>query len=181
MYHREQPPSVEGKVDRSSAIATVRKQGSAPHDSATHEHRPLRVSSLHLFNLYGIYFLLKRSYTLVRMSSTPALPPFVRPPPQCEMCSSERFLSRFIRRVDDNTRAYFAHIITPRWFGFRMDAITLIVLTASCFASVAANEHSQTTGKVRTMRTLVFCCLVLGCCAWLESSKWTLRLERTNP
>lgn len=61
--------------------------------------------------------------------------------------SEERFLSRFIRRIDANTRAYFAYIFTARWLGFRMDMVVIIVLTASCFVSVAVNEYSKGIGE----------------------------------
>ncbi|CAN0151598.1 unnamed protein product, partial [Discosporangium mesarthrocarpum] len=51
-----------------------------------------------------------------------------------------RFMEDFKLKVDLNTRAYFAYIFTARWLGFRMDMVVFIVLTASCFLSVAVNE-----------------------------------------
>ncbi|CAM9996930.1 unnamed protein product, partial [Ectocarpus fasciculatus] len=54
-----------------------------------------------------------------------------------------RFLSQFTERVDMNTRAYFAWVYTARWLGFRMDMVVIMVLTASCFFSVAVNEYDD--------------------------------------
>ena len=58
-----------------------------------------------------------------------------------------RFLRQFTDRVDTNTRAYFAWVYTARWLGFRMDILVVIVITASCFFSVAVNEYSESVGE----------------------------------
>ncbi|CAN0352627.1 unnamed protein product, partial [Scytosiphon promiscuus] len=52
--------------------------------------------------------------------------------------SQYRFLVQFTERVDTNTRAYFAWVFTG--LGFRMNAVVIVVLAASCFFSVAVNE-----------------------------------------
>ncbi|CBN77893.1 conserved unknown protein [Ectocarpus siliculosus] len=63
----------------------------------------------------------------------------------------DRFLSQFTERVNMNTRAYFAWVYTARWLGFRMDMVVIIVLTASCFFSVAVNEYSDSVVSFRSV------------------------------
>lgn len=58
-----------------------------------------------------------------------------------------RSLGLFIRRLDQNSRAYFAYIFTARWLGFRLDLVVIILLTASCLASVIVHEYSGAIGE----------------------------------
>lgn len=53
-----------------------------------------------------------------------------------------------MERVDVNTRAYFAWVYVTRWLGFRLDVVVAMVLTASCFFSVAVNEYSDSIGEL---------------------------------
>ena len=73
-------------------------------------------------------------------SSGQPLPPRAAPP--------DRFLDQFMERVDVNTRAYFAWVYVTRWLGFRLDVVVAMVLTASCFFSVAVNEYSDSIGEL---------------------------------
>ena len=73
--------------------------------------------------------------------------------------TTDRFLKQFTKRVDLNTRAYFAWIYTARWLGFRMDVIVVMVLIASCFFSVAINEYSSSIGERNVFFVFVFCLL----------------------
>lgn len=56
-------------------------------------------------------------------------------------------MKRFTERVDVNTRAYFACLSTSRWLAFRLNVVVIIILTASCFFSVAVNELSGDLGE----------------------------------
>ncbi|CAM9207978.1 unnamed protein product, partial [Sphacelaria rigidula] len=59
----------------------------------------------------------------------------------------KEFLTAFLRKVDDNTRAYFAYIFTSRWFGFRLETVALVVLTVCCFVAVAVSEYREAAGE----------------------------------
>lgn len=56
-------------------------------------------------------------------------------------------MKRFTEKVDGNTRAYFACLSTGRWLAFRLHVVVIIMLTASCFFSVAVNEYSGALGE----------------------------------
>ncbi|CAN0530571.1 unnamed protein product, partial [Scytosiphon promiscuus] len=58
-----------------------------------------------------------------------------------------RFLKDFTERVDLNTRAYFASFSTARWLGLRLHLIAAMILSASCFFSVAVHQYSGAVGK----------------------------------
>ncbi|CAM9122833.1 unnamed protein product, partial [Ectocarpus sp. 4 AP-2014] len=77
-----------------------------------------------------------------------------------------RFLSQFTERVNLNTRAYFAWVYTARWLGFRMDMVVIIVLTASCFFSVAVNEYSSSVDAGLLGAALVYVLQLGGLFQW---------------
>ncbi|CAM9767000.1 unnamed protein product, partial [Ectocarpus sp. 12 AP-2014] len=77
-----------------------------------------------------------------------------------------RFLSQFTERVNLNTRAYFAWVYTGRWLGFRMDMVVIIVLTASCFFSVAVNEYSSSVDSGLLGAALVYVLQLGGLFQW---------------
>ncbi|CAM9523069.1 unnamed protein product, partial [Ectocarpus sp. 13 AM-2016] len=76
------------------------------------------------------------------------------------------FLSHFTERVNLNTRAYFAWVYTARWLGFRMDMVVIIVLTASCFFSVAVNEYSRSVDAGLLGAALVYVLQLGGLFQW---------------
>ncbi|CAM9967371.1 unnamed protein product, partial [Ectocarpus sp. 12 AP-2014] len=78
----------------------------------------------------------------------------------------DRFLSQFTERVNMNTRAYFAWVYTARWLGFRMDMVVIIVLTASCFFSVAVNEYSDSVDAGLLGAALVYVLQLGGLFQW---------------
>ncbi|CAM9122992.1 unnamed protein product [Ectocarpus sp. 4 AP-2014] len=65
-----------------------------------------------------------------------------------------------------NTRAYFAWVYTARWLGFRMDMVVIIVLTASCFFSVAVNEYSDSVDAGLLGAALVYVLQLGGLFQW---------------
>lgn len=79
----------------------------------------------------------------------PRTPPFAAPWPPGPFAAPniDRFLKRFTERVDLNTSAFFAWVYTARWLGLRLDMVVIMVLTASCFLSVAVSEYSDSVGK----------------------------------
>ncbi|CAN0142706.1 unnamed protein product [Ectocarpus sp. 6 AP-2014] len=77
-----------------------------------------------------------------------------------------RFLGQFTERVNLNTRAYFAWVYTARWLGFRMDMVVIIVLTASCFFSVAVNEYSSSVDAGLLGAALVYVLQLGGLFQW---------------
>lgn len=56
-------------------------------------------------------------------------------------------MKQFTERIDYNTRAYFACLSTGRWLAFRLHVVVIIMLTASCFFSVAVNEYYEALGE----------------------------------
>ena len=88
--------------------------------------------------------------SLIYVRAALPLPCFKGIPPSAiepfSVCT-DRFLHQFTERVDLNTRAYFAWVYTARWLGLRMDTVVIMVLTASCFFSVAVNEYSASVGE----------------------------------
>ena len=52
------------------------------------------------------------------------------------------FQRRFLGRLDKNTRSYFAFICTSRWLGYRLDAMSFLLLAACTLLAAAAYESS---------------------------------------
>ncbi|CBN77890.1 multidrug resistance-associated protein-like protein [Ectocarpus siliculosus] len=77
-----------------------------------------------------------------------------------------RFLGQFTEVVNMNTRAYFAWVYTARWLGFRMDMVVIIVLTASCFFSVAVNEYSSSVDAGLLGAAMVYVLQLGGLFQW---------------
>eukprot|EP00752_Nemacystus_decipiens_P006715 g6038.t1 len=77
-----------------------------------------------------------------------------------------RFLGQFMERVDLNTRAYFAWVYVTRWLGFRLDMVVAMVLTASCFFSVAVNEYSDSIDAGLLGAALVYVLQLGGLFQW---------------
>lgn len=61
----------------------------------------------------------------------------------------------FIKRLDLNSRAYFAYIFTARWLGFRLDLVVILLLSGSCFLSVVVNEFGGNVGEWRKTMALM--------------------------
>ncbi|CAM9253787.1 unnamed protein product, partial [Hapterophycus canaliculatus] len=80
--------------------------------------------------------------------------------------SQHLFLNQFTERVDRNTRAYFAWVFTARWLGFRMNIIVIILLTATCFFSVAVNQYSNSVDAGLLGAALVYVLQLSGLFQW---------------
>ena len=51
-----------------------------------------------------------------------------------------RFLEAFIGALDANGAWWFAFISTARWIGFRLDAISAVMLTAGSILAMAIHD-----------------------------------------
>ena len=77
---------------------------------------------------------------------------------------SAALTKRFQRLVDDNTRMYYAFIVTARWLAVWLDMVSLLLLAVAAFGSIAL-ESSLNAGAVGL--GLSFLMQLTGLVQWL--------------